>query len=93
MPDSFAHSGALTNNVAMRRFEMMFGENMAYGDYHIEGAQLFIDYVFAPETLRGTGAAGKLMAAIMDYGAEHDLTLVPVCGYAAAWMKRNAARG
>lgn len=82
----------LINNEAESRFEMMFEGHMAYADYRLSGQSLFIDYVFAPEALRGTGAASKLMAAIMQFCDSHHLEPIPICGYAAAWMKRHAEK-
>lgn len=66
----------------------MNGE-IAYADYHIDGGTLFIDYVFAPPALRGTGAAGKVMEGMMQLAAEKNLQVTPICGYAASWMKRH----
>ena len=36
----------------------------SWADYRRAGDRLFIDHVEAPEALRGTGAAGRLMAAL-----------------------------
>jgi predicted GNAT family acetyltransferase len=37
---------------------------VVYANYLIDGEIINIDYVFAPEELRGSGAAGKLMEEI-----------------------------
>ena len=71
------------------RFEITQDGHTAYADYRRDVTTLYIDYVFAPEALRGTGAAGRLMAAIMDYAQSEALTIVPICGYAVAWLKRH----
>lgn len=72
------------------RFEMDFDVHTAFADYRVKDGVLFIDHVEAPPALRGTGAAGKLMQAIKDHATEHNLTITPICSYAATWLKRNA---
>ena len=77
------------NNTALSRFEYHIGENFARATYHIKDGTLFIDYVEAPLPLRGTGAAGKLMHEIVTYATNEKLAITPICGYAAAWLKKN----
>lgn len=72
-----------------QRFELTVNEHVAYADYHIDGGTLFIDYVFAPPELRGTGAAGKVMEGMMSLASEKNLQVTPICGYAASWIRRN----
>ncbi len=71
------------------RFELPLNGEVAYADYHIEGDVLFIDYVFAPPALRGTGAAGKVMEGMVAMAKDKDLSITPICGYAASWLKRH----
>ena len=53
------------------------------------GDRLYIDYVFSPPQLRGTGAAGRLMSALSADARDKGLKITPVCGYAAAWLGRS----
>jgi hypothetical protein len=39
--------------------------------------------------LRGSGAAGRLMAALAADAKAKDLKITPICGYAAAWLHRH----
>jgi hypothetical protein len=71
------------------RFEVETEGLVTYANYRLEGKKLYIDYVFAPEELRGTGSAGKLMEEIAKKARSESLKIVPVCGYAAMWMKRH----
>ena len=43
--------------------------------------------------LRGTGAAGRLMAALSADIRAKDLKITPICGYAAAWLRRSKEFG
>lgn len=77
------------NNEKIKRFELDTGEATAFTNYRLEGQTLFIDYVEAPPVLRGTGAAGRLMQHIADLAQSKGYKMVPICGYAAAWISRN----
>lgn len=72
------------------RYEMDEQGLTAWADYRRSGDRLVIDHVEAPPALRGTGAAGRLMAALAAEARARGLKLTPVCGYAAAWLARHA---
>ena len=46
------------------RYEMDEQGLTSYADYRLEGGRMYVDYVYAPPGLRGTGASGRLMAAL-----------------------------
>ncbi len=77
------------NNGDQGRYELHIGASFAYASYHITGTTLYIDYVEAPPELRGTGAAGRLMEHIVSDARAKDLTIIPICGYAASWLRRH----
>lgn len=62
----------------------------AYADYRRQGDVLYIDYVFAPPALRGTGASDRLMRAIGAHARAQGLTITPICGYASMWLRRSS---
>ncbi len=72
------------------RFEIEIEGLTVFADYRKSGTTVSIDHVESPIALRGKGAAGELMKAIHDKAKAEGLTLVPICGYAAAWLQRNA---
>jgi predicted GNAT family acetyltransferase len=45
--------------------------------------------VESPPSLRGTGAAGRLMQGVTELARAQNLRIVPICSYAAAWMRRH----
>ncbi len=75
------------------RYEMDEQGQTSYADYRREPGRLYIDYVFAPPALRGTGASGRLMAAIAADARDKGLRITPICGYAAAWLRRSREFG
>ncbi|HEY7900289.1 MAG TPA: GNAT family N-acetyltransferase [Caulobacteraceae bacterium] len=72
-----------------QRFELGQGDDVVFAQYRRLGDTLYIDHVEAPPHRRGTGAAGELMTAIVALADRESLTLVPICGYAAAWLRRR----
>ena len=74
---------------ARRRFEMVEAGQVVFADYRRDGPRIIIDHVEAPMALRGTGAAGRFMEGLVAEARRQDATLVPLCGYAAAWLRRH----
>jgi predicted GNAT family acetyltransferase len=72
-----------------RRYEMDEQGLTSWADYRRSGDVLQVTHVEAPIPLRGTGAAGRLMAAVAADARARGLRILPVCGYAAAWLKRS----
>ena len=71
------------------RYEMDEQGQTSWADYRRSGDRLYIDHVESPLALRGTGAAGRLMAALSADARAKNLRLTPICGYAAAWLRRS----
>lgn len=71
------------------RYEMDEEGHTSYADYRKQGDRLYIDYVFSPPDLRGSGAAGRLMSALSADVRDRGLKITPICGYAAAWLRRS----
>jgi predicted GNAT family acetyltransferase len=74
-----------------QRYEMDEQGLTSWADYRREGQRLYIDHVESPMALRGTGAAGRLMAALSADARSKSLRITPICGYAAAWLRRSKA--
>jgi uncharacterized protein len=83
MPDS------VIDNTTAQRFELSVGDQTAFAEYDRVGDTLRITYVYAPESLRGTGAAGRLMEGLSAIAGIKGQKIIPVCRYAVAWYKRN----
>jgi len=79
----------IINNQSLSRFELQEQGQVAYADYMLNGTVLTIRLVFAPESLRGTGAAGRLMEGICLHARAQGLKIIPICGYAAAWLRKH----
>jgi hypothetical protein len=79
----------LKDNRALSRFELEEDGQTVFADYRRDGRRLLIDHVEAPIALRGTGAAGRFMQALVETARAEGASLVPICSYAAAWLQRH----
>ena len=79
----------LRNNGEASRYEMDEQGETSWADYRLQGERLYIDHVESPPALRGTGAAGRLMKAVAQDARDRGLKITPICGYAAAWLRRS----
>lgn len=79
----------LRNNAAAARYELDEQGETSWADYRLQGERLYIDHVESPPALRGTGAAGRLMKAVAQDARARGLKITPICGYAAAWLRRS----
>ena len=79
----------LVDNRARGRFELQVEGQIVFADYRRNGANLIIPHVEAPPALRGTGAADRLMEAVMRLARDEGLQVTPLCSDAAAWIRRH----
>ena len=79
----------VTDNSARQRFELIEDGKLAFAEYRREGNLLVLPYVEADPALRGRGAAGRLMAGVMEHARAAGLQVRPVCSYAVAWLERH----
>ena len=82
-------NASVIDNPERRRFELTQQGLVAFADYRREPGRIVIPHVEAPPALRGTGAAGRLMAGALDIIRAEGLRVVPSCPYAAAFIKRH----
>jgi predicted GNAT family acetyltransferase len=79
----------IRDNVERSRFELDVGGQTVFASYRRQGPVLAITYVEAPPPLRGTGAADRLMHGVVATARAEGSKLVPLCGYASAWLRRK----
>ena len=83
----------LTDNTAESRFELDVDGQIAYANYERQGQSLVIPFVYAAPPLRGTGAAERVMEGVTDIARQEGRKIVPLCGYARAWLRRHPEHG
>jgi predicted GNAT family acetyltransferase len=79
----------IIDNTQKSRYELAVDDRIVYANYRKSADTLYIDYVEAPVELRGTGAAGRLMEGVMKTAQAEHMKVIPICGYAASWIKRH----
>jgi predicted GNAT family acetyltransferase len=82
-------SSAVVDNVERRRFELTEQGLTAFADYRLDGERVIVPHVESPVALRGQGTAGRLMTGLLELLRERGQKIVPICPYAAAFLKRH----
>ena len=79
----------MIDNDEKHRFEAQENGLTVFANYREQDGRYVLTHVEADPALRGTGAAARLMEAIVDHARAHQLKLVPRCPYAVAWFRRH----
>jgi hypothetical protein len=88
MTDASNFNG-VTENAALGRFELVENGLTAFATYRRHEGVVHLPHVEAPPALRGTGAAGRLMAGILGRIRADGEKVHPSCPYAAAYVRRH----
>jgi len=92
MPETEHSSGDLrvVDVPAASRFELMLGDQrVGLADYSVVGDVMTVPHVETDPAHQGQGFAAILMGGVIDSLRANGQTLVPVCPYAAAYMRRH----
>ena len=81
------------DNILKHRFQWTENGHTAFATYSDHPGYVVIPHVEAPMALRGTGAAGRLMEAIVEHARQSTIRIAPTCPYAVAWFKRHPEAG
>ncbi|MEZ5346455.1 MAG: GNAT family N-acetyltransferase [Pyrinomonadaceae bacterium] len=66
------------------------GKRAALMTYTMAGeTRMIIDHTEVDDSLRGTGAGKKLVAAGVEYARANDLTVLPLCPFAKAIIEKT----
>jgi uncharacterized protein len=77
------------DNIGRSRFELEESGLLAFADYVRRDGRLLLPHVEAAPELRGTGAAGRLMEGVLAIARREGSKVVPICGYAKAYIRRH----
>ena len=83
----------MIDNQDASRFELEEKGLLAWADYRIRDGRIVLPHVEAEPPLRGTGAAGRLMQAIVDHARAGGRVIEPRCHYARIWFARHPEAG
>lgn len=79
----------MKDNTERKRYELEENGLVTFADYKLEGNTLYIRHIEAPVAARGTGSASRLMQAIAENAKTNNYKIVPICGYAGAWLRKH----
>jgi uncharacterized protein len=82
-------NAVLTDNLAMNRFELDLGGDLAFITYRRSGRTLYLDHAEVPVALRGHGAGARLVAATLELVRERGERIVAVCPFVRAFVQRH----
>src|SRR6187397_508292 len=77
------------HNPSESRFETWIDGYLSKLEYIQDGKNFVITHVGVYPELRGQGIAGKIVEAGLQYAKQNSLRVVPMCSYAAAYIRRN----
>lgn len=79
----------VTHNTVENQFETWIDGYLSKLDYIQDGKNFVITHVGVHPTLRGQGIAGRIVQVSLEYARENSLRVIPMCAYAAAYMRRH----
>ncbi len=79
----------VTHNEADNTFEVRIDGYRSKLDYIQEGKNFVITHVGVYPLHRGQGVAAKIVEAGLEYARQNSLRVIPMCSYAAAYIRRN----
>lgn len=77
------------NNEAEHRFEIDVGDAKAVAVYEREPGKIIFIHTKVPPAHEGEGIGSTLIRAGLQYARDHQLKVVPICPFFAAYMKKH----
>ncbi len=79
----------VTHNEAENTFETSIDGHLCRLEYMRDGNNFVIEHVGVDPEFRGQGVAGKIMEAALEYVRQNSLRVIPMCSYAAYYIRKN----
>jgi uncharacterized protein len=79
----------VTHNESNHTFEVWIHGHLSKLDYIQDGKNFVITHVGVYPELRNQGIAAKIVEVGLEYAKQNSLRVVPMCSYAAAFIRRN----
>jgi predicted GNAT family acetyltransferase len=79
----------IKHNEPNHTFEVWIDGHLSKLDYMQDAKNFVITHVGVYPEHRGQGVAGKIVEAGLQYARQNALRVVPMCSYAAAYIRRN----
>jgi len=79
----------VTHNQAAERFETELEGQLGVVAYQRRNDTLVFTHTEVPRQFQGLGVAGKLAHTALEYARNNHLTIVPLCSYMVAYVRRH----
>jgi predicted GNAT family acetyltransferase len=79
----------LIDNTEAKRYEMHIDGYVPIIEYIKAKDKIFLTHTEVPKDLEGKGIGSKLVKAVLEDVERQELTLVPLCPFVAAYIKRH----
>jgi predicted GNAT family acetyltransferase len=79
----------VTRNDDEHRYEVEIDGALAMLVYRLNGERLVLVHTEVPDELEGQGVGSRLVRFAVDDARESNLTIVPLCPFARAWLERH----
>lgn len=76
-------------NEAEQRFEVRLEETLSLLEYRREGDRIVYTHTEVPDALEGRGIGSRLARTALDYARAENLSVVPLCPFVSAYIKRH----
>ena len=80
---------AIAHDPARQRFTTEADGQAACLEYGRAVGLMTITHTIVPPAIGGRGIAGQLVQAALEFATRENLTVVPRCSYADAWMRKH----
>jgi predicted GNAT family acetyltransferase len=82
-------SDPVIDNTEASRLELAAGDLRAELVYRRRPGRLVLIHTEVPDAAAGRGLGGQLVSGALDLAVDQDLTVVPLCPFARAWLQRH----
>lgn len=79
----------VVQNPDKNRFEVKIEPYLALCEYILGKSRIIFTHTEVPKALAGNGIGAKMAKAGLDYAREHNLQIMPLCPFVAAYMERH----
>ncbi|MGH8233052.1 MAG: GNAT family N-acetyltransferase [Rhodanobacteraceae bacterium] len=81
---------SVTHDPSTQRFVAVVDGQESVIDYRLADGTMTITHTRVPPSLRNRGIAGELTRFALETAREHGWKVVPVCPYAASYLKKHS---
>lgn len=89
MTETSAAIPDVVDNTTDHQFEIKLDGQTAFAEYRLVHGAIILPHTVVPEAFEGKGVASRLAKYAMQYARDHDLKVIPLCPFMAAYMTKH----